>query len=496
MKFGLGIWRPDYPDYVAGRRNNLQVVECDNFLRQAGKWTPLNRAFVREGAVALPADPVRSWQFKLSDGNSYVFIEAQDGHIYRKNSSAWDQVSTVATVTRWDLEQWGNRVYAVTSGQLLQKWTAPATLADPTPQFVDIADGPMGAMLIRRFADFLIVANFGSDGPAKIQWSGLQTPDVWTPALNFSGSQVLDQGEITDLIAFEDLYVVCANAVERCIVIGGTFVFQFSTINRHYGAEKIGLSIGIDRFLWVGSTAGFIKMDPQGTVEPIGDGQVDDTFRSLLDEQGSHGIFVYYDEVRKAVRWSFPSRQALHPDTTLVYSRQTRSWGKDNAPHPVLFVDKTLNLTWSEMASRWGRTVGEIFSTLRSFSDPRLVGVDILQGFDENNKAGSMAAFHERSGVTTCQFAPYQDGRRRALVTGVRPWTDGRPTVEIAAFERPQQGRQFAGRFEPGEAMLDTGLIPAYRSGRYFQIRFVFPNTESYSWLTGFDLEFEPDGEI
>ena len=498
MKYALGTWRPDRPDYVAGRRQSLAVVDCENFIRQSGRWEPINRAFPSLDAEALPDSPIRSWQFKFTNGFSVVFVEAEDGHLYVKNGDEWDVATLAACTLRWSLDQWGDVIYATTAGQQLQKWEPPGTANEDTPQFAIVPDSPSGAQIVRTFREFLVLANFGGDGFNIVQWSGLNRPEEWVAGANFSDNQELfELGEIHDIITYEEAYLICARGISRMSQLGADFVFQFDTVTREYGVELAGASIAIDRFIWIGSTAGFIRFGLDGNILHIGEGRVDDTFRNLLDEEASKGVFTYYDEVKKTIRWSFPSRQPYHPDTTLIYSMESQSWGRDITEHPVLFVETSTPMSWETMCDRWGETIAEIFEVLISFLDPRLEGgIDLLYGFDDDRKAGPTSVRHDLSVLTTCLFSPWVEGRTRTLVTGIRPWTDGTPEISIAAFERPVESSHHQDAYEPCEELLESGIAPAYRSGRYFQVKFDFGPTPNYTYLSGFDFEFMRDGQI
>ena len=425
-------------------------------------------------------------------------MEAADGHVYRKNGAAWDVVTTQPTASRWSLDEWGDLVYATTRGQILQKWTPPDNLLDATPQFEDVIGAPTGALVVRKVRDFLALFNFGENGVQLVQWSGLNFPDEWMEGVKLSDFQELrDVGEILDVVTYEDAYLLCTKGIVRMSLADADFVFQFDPVTREYGVEASGMAVAIDRSIYFGSTAGFVRLRIDTAVpEPIGEGRIDSTFRRLMEEGGTNGVFTFYDSVRKSIRWGFPSRQGQYPDATLIYSMESRSWGQDVSEHPVLFVESSPDLTWAASANKWGNTIGEIFDVLKSYEDPRIEGgIEIPHGFTEELKAGPLTNRHAESVITTNLFSPLLDGMERAMVTEIRPWTDGRPQVSIATHEVPNRGHVSA-HFEDTEEMLETGAAPAFHSGRYIQIRFTFYQGDNFTYISGFDIDFERDGEL
>ena len=498
MEFQLGIWRPDRPVYApnAARAGSVPVSRCQNWIRQAGRWEPVAAAMPHVDAVALPAAPVRTWRWKFSEDRLYIFVEAQDGHIYAKEPTGWTRVTTNRTFTQWSLEQWNDLLYATTRGQRLQKWTPPARRVHPTPQFAVVPDAPEDALIVKRVRDFLVLANFPSAGN-KVWWSGLQKPDEWVAAQDFSDSQHVGRvGDIHDILVYEDGFLFGSQGISQMSLYGVNFTFQFDTLTQEFGVEDSGFSIAVGSHFWVGSSAGFIRYGIGDGFLPIGMGQVDTSFSRYLDEGGSDKLSVFFDSVRKTIRWNFPRKQNRHPDDTLIYCLESNSWGRDTSSQSVRFVDTTEEVTFDEAHEIFGPTFGEFGSIVEDATDPRLAGgVDILFGFDDDYKPGPATARHDHSVLTTNLFSPLRGGRDRVFVTGVRPWTDGNPIVRIATTERRSAALPQSA-FVLCDPIQDTGEAPAEVSGRYIQIQFDFQGSDTFTYINGFDLEFSRDGQI
>ena len=118
----------------------------------------------------------------------------------------------------------------------------------------------------------------------------------------------------------------------------------------------------------------------------------------------------------------------------------------------------------------------------------------MLHGFD-NSRRLYPCRLAVNSVLTTAMFSPVKMGKRRSMISSVLPWTDGTPTVRIAAFENQRAEGLASEAFQDCDPLRKNGECPTNRSGRYFQLQFEFSGDVSLSYLSGFELQWAYDGE-
>ena len=450
--------------------------------RKAGKWVPTGKAVPDNAEQAIPSPPIRAWQFHLDDAEA--FVECTDGHLYQRTALQWTRRTNVAAGSHWAMARYGDTIYATSPETALLKWT-PGTAA-----FVPVAGAPAGAAVVAVVRDFLVLANFGGEDRSKVHWSGVNQPENWTPNDNYSDYQIWsDIGEIHNIHAFEDGYLIGRDGVGRMALVGGEFVWQFDTLTRDLGMEAYGMSCAVDRIIYIASTEGFVALDLYAQPMWIGRGQVDERFRTLLDQEAAAHSTCFYDRPNRALRWSFASRQKQFPDQTLIYQLDSQSWGHDGARFPVRYVSTSRGMTWSQFAARYGNTFAVAGAAIDNYASPLIAGgVDTTFGFDDQRKAGPVS--EQASGrLTTALIAG--DGRGgRTLLQGVRPLSAGRPTVSV----RPAEDlRGSDDPFVDCDPVAHDGVAYCSVSGRYFQFQLQTDETAS-DWLSGIELRGQQDG--
>ena len=483
--YTLGTWTPDQPDYNPGGPNRLQIDEVQNLYRLPKKWAPIlkptNEATTTE---AFPGQPVRAWEFYFKDGTKHLFLESTDKHIYHSSSyGVWAKLSTAAGLTKWTLAQFGDAIYAGTGNQRLQKW-------EGTGSFAVVSGAPENVLSLQTVGSFLVAAVEN-----KVIWSGLEKPDFWTKGSKSSGDQVLpDIGEVYDILGLEDGYIMCRFAVVRMVFVGGTFVFNFRPITRKAGTTGRGVSIIVDRQIYTASVGGLVVVDLDGKVEHLGAGVIDEEWERLVDSTMLDLASVFYDDDLNVIRWSFSAGEVF-ATYSFCYCTSTRAWSVDQGGYQLRFYASRPNMTWSDVAQRFGATFVEFSESVRTFQDSRLAGgSNILHGINTTKKMQPCQSIYN-SFIVTKKFSPQRASRKSAIYE-VRPHTDGVPRVLISTSDNLGGLRGADEAFRETDPLMTTGITPCEVNGRYFQMRFQFDEDYLAGYLSGFEIVWEDDGEL
>ena len=175
MKIEFGEWLPDQPAL-----DNPGCIEAKNVVPRINAFSQLNSPVAFSNALTS-ACLGATWMNDQS-GNSYNFA-GDSTKLYKHNrtTATWDNVSrtaTYSTATSWNFEKFGTLCLATDVGNPLQYFDMASSTT-----FQNVGGSPPQARYIATIRDFVVLGNL-SGNPYRVQWSGYNNAELWTPSLS------------------------------------------------------------------------------------------------------------------------------------------------------------------------------------------------------------------------------------------------------------------------------------------------------------------------
>jgi hypothetical protein len=362
-------WLPDQPAL-----GNPGLVECQNAIPLDGTYKsfmPLTGSGTAAPAVIFGA----KWSSDPVNGGLYLGTQA---NLYRTIlTTAYSALSSATYNTSsdgyWRFEEYEGLMIATNGVDLPQAHTVGAS-----SNFTSLATSGTtpAAQHVGVVGQFVMLGNLTDSGgtarPYTVRWSSIDQPRNWptpgstTAIASQAGEQVLNAsfGDVMGIWG-NDQYAVIAQqgGLTRATYIGGTAVFQFDEFESGRGVLFPNSAVQIGNRSFYASVAGFCVTDGTQVVN-IGDGKVDNYFRSQVS-------FIYKPQVRAAadfqreiIYWSYCSQTSgsAVPDQLLAYNWNDGRWGRASNTHQCI------------ISPRHKVTAGESPQTIRGWQASRTVG--------------------------------------------------------------------------------------------------------------------------
>lgn len=482
MKFSE--WLPDQDDF-----ENPGLVTAHNVL--PGTFYRPIRGLVAQ-SDALTGQCLGAYATKDGSGGSLNYA-GDSSKLYLLSSGSWTDKSKIggystASEFRWVFKRFGDNIIASNRSDNIQVANVSGT------DFADLAGSPPQAKHLAVVRDFLVLGNL-STGANKVQWSGLNDIEEWTPGVAESDSQVFPEGgPITGMVGGEYGLIFQESQITRMEYQGPPLNFSFDVIETGIGAIASGsvVRFGIQTFYL--SNNGFYVTD--GTQSyPIGSEKVDKYFFSHVDENYLYKMTAVVDPINKLVIWSYVSNgsQNGNPNRWIIYNWDQRRWAEASAD----VEDDTdtgfdHQLIYSSLSEDYVLTDLDSFGTLEDIATPLdsrfwLGGNLLLSAFDTTNKSASYTGETVLSGtIKTGEFEVNE--LRQSLIIQVWPEIDGSITVKVGSRESHQSAATSSGAI----SVNSIGFAPFTAQGRYHDFEFSFDN---WSRASGYKIKAEQIGE-
>lgn len=482
----FGDYRPDVSDH-----NGSHTQRLSNVVPRGDGWGPFNGFTVF--TAALPARCRGYFVARRDDGSVVIFAGTSD-RLWRLDNTgfAWTDVSkggvaysAVPSSDQWQFAQFGGVVIAVQANTAPQKFV----IGSPLGAFADLGGAPPQARYVSVVFRFLVLSGLVSQ-PYRIQWSGLNAIEQWTPGQDQSDYQDFPDGGVVRGVGGGEIGAIMQDgAIRRMIYAPGSpAVFHISRISDDHGIlAPLSFVRDGDRMFFI-SPEGFYRMTGTGAPEPIGKERVDRTFLADLDT-GNLQLCI----------------GAADPRTSRVYFAY-----KSLAGQTGLF-DQILTYDWA--LDRWGPPIASAGEYLASLAKPGLTLENLdaiaasLDALSFSLDDVSTAAIPNLSGVDAAHRLGFYNGPpleaaletaeraladRRVLVRGFRPVTDA--TAMFGAIRH--RATLGAAPVLTAETPIDaTGRCPQRQDTRYARARLRIPAGTSWSFASGVDPDFVPTGQ-
>lgn len=483
MKIDFGPWEPDAAEFEGN-----QLVDASDVIPARRGYRPL-RDFAPMQYPPLPGRVLAG--FGLKNGDNLLSYAASGNSLYALEDGAWvSKHSGEALSDNRAFVDYGSSVYALFGTQLLKAEFDGAT----TQSFRAVEAAPR-AEVMGVVRDFLVLGRL-SGQPGGVQWSGLDDPEHWpaigTDEAQFAQSdrQVFPVGgrvqAVVGGVGGVDGLVFLENAVQRMTYVGAPYIFQFDSVDRQAGLAAPRSAVVCGPYCLYLSADGW-KLTDGATVRPIGVERVNRWFFDYCDSRRVSEVRGVHDPYNQLALWSFPDAHApagVH-NMVILYNYAVDRWSCGYLRTEALYIDSPRGLTLEQLDS-FGSLDALPFGSLDS---PTLKdGLPGVAVFDESHTLGQLTGATRSASFGTVEF-----GGRRVMVHGVRPLVDSaKVRAGLLYRSRMSEGRTW---LPPREVERD-GVRWCHVSARYLSTDVRIPAGAAWSYATGVEVLFEPEGGI
>lgn len=394
------------------------------------------------------------------------------------------QYSALSSNAHWQFAQFNNLVLATQANVVVQVYDLSSATA-----FSDLGGSPPQAAYISIVGRFIVLSGLLS-AAYRIQWSGLNATTTWTSGVNSSDYQDLPDGGLVRGVAGGEFGVIFQETAMRRMIFapGNPIIFQIDRITEDKGLyAPYSIIRAADKIFFL-APQGFQVMASTGSPQPIGKDRFDKTFFADYDSGAVQLIIGAADPTATRVYWAYKSGggPAGLFDKMLCF---------DYVSNRATIVSMTGEYLASLAAP--GTTLDALDSVSSSI-DTMTVSLDdistsALSQLSAVSSAHKIGFFSGSSLEATMDTAEQEmEAGRRVRVKGLRPITDA-PTCYGAVGAR--ETLQSTITYSAEQAVNARGLCPANVSTRLARARLRIPAGTAWSFATGVDPDFAPEGK-
>jgi hypothetical protein len=467
VKLLAGDFLPDLPKHgSAGISDAVNLYPGSGGYRPVGQWVA--------HTDAIPSSICRGAAAFVAPSGRVVVIAGTKTALYRQDGLTWallDNTFLLSDTDRWRFVQFGAIAIATNSSDEMVKINletdAVALLGGLPPKFQALA-------VVNNF-----VVGTQADGQVnKVQWSGENNAEWWTPAQRKSDFQEMpDGGEITGIVGGEIGLILQRNAVRRMAYVGGNVLFRFDKISANVGCASVHSVAQYGELAFWHSYSGF-KMWDGAQIRSIGFEKVDNAFATRFGALTYEDMSTAVDGQKSTVCWSTGRRQ-------WIYNWALDKWSTIDFPAQIITQREAAAPSLEEQDPLIGAPDDDVDSPgLESFDAGRYLGGD--PSFYVFNADGALGTFsgNNMAASVTGRLLELIEGRD-ARLTKVRPLTNATSgvTIRIDTFQSLNDGP----RRRDFTEMRPSGVMPVRSRGRYTQIKASIAANVPWDYLQGVD---------
>lgn len=404
-------------------------------------------------------------------------ILADDGSIVTTEellTIAGDDYS-VGAGEQWKYALYGTLLLATNIVDGIQKYEiggdgsfAPLDGSPPKARYIDI---------VREFV--FLGAIEGNE--KRVQWSANGDAESWSPGVRESDYQDFPNGgPVRGVVGGETAYVFQAAKVTRgTYVPGSPLVFQFDEVEGAAGLAAPHSLVRLRSDAFYLASDGFRRFDLRSASSiTIGAKKWLKWFQSDKKQGTEFSVLGAANPVRPIIVWAYCTTSNLTtiPDRLLIYD-----WSLDEATYADLTVETLIQWLSPGLTMDTINDYGSMETLPYSLDSPFWRGGAQLMGlFLTDHKLSLQSGSNMAATLTTADGQP----GGRMLFKGVRPAIDtSQVTTALAVRERDADAISFGS----AEAMEDTGICPAHKSGNIVRAQFVIPAGATWTAAKGLD---------
>lgn len=467
--------RITYPPYLPDQ------LPRENVLTAAVNVLPAVNGYRPVRSVAAVSDPL-SATFKggaafISTGGTAFLLAGTANGLERYTAGSWTTLLTAMSVAdRWRFTQFGDFVIAV-NGTDTKQVDLNSGMAS------DLTDAPTGNG-VAVVGDFVVITQSGGNR-LLVSWSAFNDHTKWTPAVDQAGFQpMLTGGEVKGIAGGEYGVILQRFRLVRMERTGDPKApFNFAEITPNFGCASSGSIAQAGRTVFFLSDRGFMALEDGQSLRPIGNEKFDQTFRDTVSQDDYERIWSAVDPKRSIVMWGIPGSSGR----IWVYN-----WVLDRAstievPFSGLFTGYEASQTLEQVAV----TYPDLDAMPYSLDDPRFQGGDPrLYIVTPDNRVAAFSGPNLQATLTQGWWAPAEPNVAR--VQALWPVSDATSGITVAIDARQQMGGPLGVRTE--NDMQASGRVPIRNRGKYLAISVTHAAGSTWSFSTGFDLDYDAGG--
>lgn len=476
-------FRPDISDL-----NGSYTAEVLNVLCADGSYIPAS-GFVAL-SDALPATPLGALSVRALNGAIMFFAGTADKlYLLNNTTLGFDDVSKAATTyaatddAPWSFAAFGNFVIAVNQNDDPQVYEIGVDVA-----FRDLAGSPPRAGIVKIWGDFVALMKL-TGNPNRVQWSGLNNAEFWTPGSSNSDYQDFpDGGSVQGSSEATNPLVFLETAIQRGTFVPGSIeVFTFQKIHEKRGAKSPYSIATRGAYAFYCDEGGFFQISPDGSLNSIGFEKVDRTVFKRLQASSISKISGAVDPFYSRVYWVVDYAGTGVYDQMLVYDWNLTKWTPIEVSVSKVFPFATIGSTLEGLDSI-SSSLDELPFSLDSKAWQG--GAPILGAFDASNRLGAFLGENLEATIVSQEFGDTAGGVTRT--TRTYPVVD---TNQIFV----SIGHRFRRSDVP---TWTTEQVPSYNTGqvrkrsrsRFHRFKVRIPESTSWNHMQGIDVDFAPAG--
>lgn len=308
----FGEYRPDVNDLDGQHTRSIL-----NVVPRGDGYGPV-RALV--SFTASIEEACRGLFYARNDDGTVTIFAGSSTKLYRlsnidftwTNVSAGGSYTAMPANTNWSFAQFGDVVLAVQPNDDPQHYDLSSDSA-----FADIGDNPPNAAYVSIINQFVVLSGLTSN-PRRIQWSGLGDFENWTAGTGSGDFQDLpDGGNARKVVGGEFGVILQDFAVRRMIFSPGSeTIFNIDRIGEDEGILAPYSVCTAGNLIFFLSPKGFIQMDANGGMLPIGREKIDRSFfaewddgqpqlvMAAADPRSHKVVFVYKTVSNSDITWN------------------------------------------------------------------------------------------------------------------------------------------------------------------------------------------------
>lgn len=476
-------YAPDIADLNAEFSDAIQNVLCST-----GGYIPAPALSAL--TAALGAQPLGWLSVRSLDGSIRFFAgTATKLWLLNNTDLTWSDVSKPATTysatvdVPWHMKAFGNFVIAVNKNNDPQVYEIGTDIL-----FGDLGGSPPRAGRIAIWGDFVALFDLVSN-PNRVQWSGLNDCEFWTPGSNNSDYQdFADGGRVTGSTDVTNPIIFLESAIQRTTFVPGSAeIFTFQKVQETRGA-KSPLSVATrGSYAFFADAGGFFQAGADGSILPIGFEKVDRTVFGKISVYGTSRIMGAIDPFYSRVYWAVDLNDDNIYEEMYVYDWQIGRWSMIQISAIGIFPFATSGYTLDGLDA-----VSTSLDALPFSLDSKVWdgGAPVLGAFTTDYKIGAFSGANLEATLTTQELGDTASQVMR--VTECTPVVDTN-TVYVSIGARMLRGDNvtWTGEQQPSS---NTGVVRKRARARFLRFKTRIPSGTTWHHLKGIDVPTTPAG--
>lgn len=462
----FGEWLPDLSGNVVRRAENVRAI--------ANGYAPV-KAFQ---AITTPI-PLNGTATKFYGGGAFIdstgtshFIACSDQQVLEWNGSDWgeDSLHNSVAASPFRIAQFGDYLMIADGASFVYTSMTAEDYGSPT-------DGPATAIDVAQVRDFVMCLTTDN----KVQWSQFNNAKVWTTGENQADYQPILSSQGVRLIGGEYGILIKKQGITRITYVGaaGGIVFQFDEISAEVGCMAAGSVCNVGRLIFFLSERGFMMCDG-AEVTPLGDEKFNRWFFSRFSRTDMENIWSAIDPRNSLVLWAMPGT----PGTIIAYNWVLRRATTFSVNVTGLFTGYTAGASLEGLDEIYG----DLDSMDISLDDSSIAGGNpVLLVVNDEIVVGALNGANLEATIQIDHVEPSPG--RRSRIRSLRLASDA-TSASATVDARMRLGDAEANRST--STMRDNGKLPIRSNGRYNTLSVTIPAEETWSFIQGAEVEFEP----